>query len=106
MRVIERRFAEQDLTLQVVAREVATSGRQLQRVLAEVRDTSFRDELCRIRMERATELLRAGWCPVKEVAAAVGYRNATQFSKAFRRHQGVTPSSFQDCADADQASAA
>ena len=106
MRVIERRFADENLSLDAVAREVATSGRQLQRVFAEVRKTSFRDELQRVRMLRATELLHAGWCPVKEVAAAVGYRNATQFSKAFRRHHGVTRSSFQYGAEAHRASAA
>jgi AraC-like DNA-binding protein len=101
--VIERRFADEDLSLTAVAAEVATSRRQLQRVLAEVRGTTFRRELHRVRMERAAALLRDARCPIKEVAAAIGHRNATQFSKAFRRQYGVTPASFQD---AQRASAA
>jgi two-component system response regulator YesN len=96
LRVIERRFADEDLSLTAVAADVATSARQLQRVLAEVRGTTFRRELHRVRMERAAEMLRNGRCPIKEVAAATGHRNATQFSKAFRREYGVTPSSFQE----------
>ena len=100
--VIECRFADKDLSLATVAADIATSARQLQRVLVEVRGTSFRRELHRVRMEHAAALLRDGRWPIKEVAAATGYRNATQFSKAFRRWHGVTPSSFQDaqCASA------
>jgi transcriptional regulator GlxA family with amidase domain len=29
------------------------------------------------------------------VAAAVGYRQAAQFAKVFRRHHGAAPSSFR-----------
>jgi AraC-like DNA-binding protein len=29
------------------------------------------------------------------VAGAVGYRQAAQFAKVFRRHYGVSPSSFR-----------
>jgi transcriptional regulator GlxA family with amidase domain len=30
------------------------------------------------------------------VAGAVGYRQAAQFAKAFRRHYGAPPSAFRD----------
>ena len=33
--------------------------------------------------------------PVARVARAVGYRQPAQFSKAFRRHHGVPPSSLR-----------
>ena len=46
-------------------------------------------------MARAAELLRDGSLPVQDVAAAVGYRQAAQFAKAFRRHHGAPPSSFR-----------
>jgi two-component system, response regulator YesN len=104
--VIESRYADHRLSLAAVAAEIATSERQLQRVLAEIRGTSFREELHRVRMQRAALLLREGRCPVKEVAAAIGYRHATQFSKAFSRAHGVTPSSFQDARRAEGARAA
>ena len=54
--------------------------------------TSFRHELQRVRMSHAAELLSAGTLPVASVARAVGYRQAAQFSKAFRRHHGHPPS--------------
>ena len=93
--VIERRYSEEDLSLYTVARTIATSRRQLQRAFAETGGTSFRRELQRIRMGRAAELLRDGSLSVQAVAAAVGYRQAAQFAKAFRRQYGAPPSAFR-----------
>jgi AraC family transcriptional regulator, regulatory protein of adaptative response / methylphosphotriester-DNA alkyltransferase methyltransferase len=95
LEVIARRHGEPDLSLASVAHEIATSRRQLQRALAEVGETSFSRELQRERMRRAAELLVGGSLPVQTVAAAVGYRQAAQFAKVFRRHYGVSPSSFR-----------
>jgi AraC family transcriptional regulator of adaptative response / methylphosphotriester-DNA alkyltransferase methyltransferase len=89
---------EAKLTLDDVARRVATSRRQLQRAFAEAGETSFRTCLQRIRMDRAADLLRNGDAPVNQVASAVGYRQPAQFAKAFRRHHGTPPSSFRDAA--------
>lgn len=88
---IERAYADEDLSLDSVARSIATSRRQLQRVFGE-RQTSFRRELQRVRMTSAAELLRDRDLPVAAVARAVGYRQPAQFSKAFRRHHGYPPS--------------
>jgi transcriptional regulator GlxA family with amidase domain len=87
------------LALDDVARRVATSRRQLQRAFAEAGETSFRSYLHRVRMDRAAALLRDGSASVNEVAAAVGYRQAAQFAKAFRRHHGLLPSAFNSGGD-------
>ena len=91
---IARDYADEGLSLDSVARSIATSRRQLQRVFAEHR-TSFRQELQRARMTRAAELLRDPALPVAAVARAVGYRQPAQFSKAFRRHHGHPPSELR-----------
>ncbi len=84
-----------DLSLDEIARRVASSRRQLQRAYAEIGDTTFRDHLTRVRMEKAAELLRARGLTVREVAHRVGYRQPAQFAKAFRRHLGVAPSDYR-----------
>jgi AraC-like DNA-binding protein len=99
LEVIARRHGDPDLSLARVAREIATSRRQLQRALAEVGGTSFSRELQRARMERAAALLVKGSLPVQVVAGAVGYRQAAQFAKVFRRHHGVSPSTFRRWSD-------
>jgi AraC-like DNA-binding protein len=92
--IVDAEYAS-DLALDDVARRVATSRRQLQRAFAEVGDTTFREHLTRVRMERAAELLRHPGPTVKDVARSVGYRQPAQFAKAFRRHHGVAPSDYR-----------
>jgi AraC family transcriptional regulator of adaptative response / methylphosphotriester-DNA alkyltransferase methyltransferase len=92
--IVERDYAS-DLSLDDIARRVASSRRQLQRAYAEIGHTTFRDHLTRVRMERAAELLATRMFTVREVANRVGYRQPAQFAKAFRRHRGVSPSDYR-----------
>jgi transcriptional regulator GlxA family with amidase domain len=92
--LIARDYA-QDLQLEGVARTLATSRRQLQRAFAEVGNTSFRDELAKVRMHHARTLLAADAIPVRSVAASVGYHQPAQFAKSFRRHHGQAPSMYR-----------
>jgi transcriptional regulator GlxA family with amidase domain len=92
--IVEAEFAS-DLSLDDIARRVASSRRQLQRAYSEIGRTTFREHLTAVRMERAAEMLRTRGLTVREVAHRVGYRQAAQFAKAFRRHHGVAPSDFR-----------
>jgi len=92
--IVEREYAS-DLSLDDIARRVASSRRQLQRAYAEIGKTTFRDHLTRVRMARAAEMLNGRGMTVREVAHRVGYRQPAQFAKAFRRYQGVAPSAFR-----------
>ncbi len=92
--IIERDF-DRVLDLEGVARQIATSRRQLQRAFAEVGGTSFRGYVAEVRMRNALRLLQDGSSPVREVAVSVGYRQPAQFAKAFRRHHGAPPSNFR-----------
>ena len=47
------------------------------------------------RMEKAAELLRGSSLSVLEVAMAVGYGSASQFTAAFRLQYGVTPAAYR-----------
>ena len=84
-----------ELSLDDIARRVASSRRQLQRAYAEIGHTTFREHLTAVRMERAGELLTSRGLTVREVAHRVGYRQPAQFAKAFRRHLGVAPSDYR-----------
>ena len=92
--VVGREYAN-DLSLDEVARKIATSRRQLQRIYLEIGNTTFRDQLTKVRMERAADLLNQNGVTVREVANRVGYRQAAQFAKAFRVHHGMSPSEYR-----------
>jgi len=93
-RIVADEYAA-DLELDEIARRVASSRRQIQRVFAEVGHTTFREHLARVRMDRAAELLAGDGVTVREVAARVGYRQPAQFAKAFRRHVGQAPAAYR-----------
>jgi len=105
MDLIARDYSR-DLQLEGVARELATSRRQLQRAFAEIGRTSFRDELAKVRMHHARALLAADSIPVRSVAASVGYHQPAQFAKSFRRHHGQAPSTYRKQSRMSGASAA
>lgn len=92
--IVESEYAS-DLSLDDIARRVASSRRQLQRAYAEIGNTTFRDHLTAVRMERAAEMLAAGGVTVREVAHRVGYRQPAQFAKAFRRQYDAAPSAYR-----------
>lgn len=106
--IVEAEYAS-DLSLDDIARRVASSRRQLQRAYSEIGETTFREHLTAVRMDRAAELLRIRGLTVRDVAHRVGYRQPAQFAKAFRRHHGIAPSDYRSggrFARADAASAA
>jgi AraC family transcriptional regulator, regulatory protein of adaptative response / methylphosphotriester-DNA alkyltransferase methyltransferase len=92
--VVKRRYRE-PLTLGVVAKALASSPRQIQRVYAQFGSATFRDDLLARRMIAAAELLSQPAIPVGDVARLVGYRQPPHFARTFRRRYGVAPSIFR-----------
>jgi len=92
--IIEAEYAS-ELSLDDIARRIATSRRQLQRAFAEVGDTTFREAVAVVRMRKAAELLQDRRLTVGQVAHRVGYRQQAQFAKAFRRRHGSAPGEYR-----------
>jgi AraC-like DNA-binding protein len=91
---IEQSYDQHWLTVADIAGRIFTSKRQLQRAFAEA-GTSFQATLHAIRMERSAELLVESSLPVSAVAGLVGYRQPTQFAKAFRRYYELAPTQLR-----------
>jgi AraC-like DNA-binding protein len=86
-------------TLDATAERLQMAPRTLQRMLQD-HDTSFKQLLDDMRRDRALALLHDGKLTVAEIAAKVGFAEATGFFRAFRRWTGTTPGS-QRPAEAD-----
>ncbi len=81
-------------TLQVTARLLRTTPRTLHRRLVE-EGTSYKEILEEVRHGLAVEHLRAGRLTIKEIAFLLGYTDTANFRRAFKRWEGVPPSSLQ-----------
>ena len=51
--------------------------------------------LTRLRINAAAQRLRANHDKLKTIAAAAGYESVTAFTRAFRRHMGMTPGEYR-----------
>jgi AraC-like DNA-binding protein len=89
---VNRHYAE-PITLERISREVGLNKVALTGGFRQLFGMSVYNCIQKARMERAYELLRHGARSVAQVAEAVGYQHASNFSTAFHAYYGCTPQS-------------
>ena len=94
-RVLASRMAEGDVSIQMVARALATSTRSLQRRLAEA-GTSYQQVLDTTRRDAAGQYLCNPGLSIGEVAYLLGYSEPAAFHRAFKRWNRMTPQAFRE----------
>jgi AraC-like DNA-binding protein len=81
--------------LPTVARKAGIPVRTLQRRLADA-GLTYSDLVLEIRLNRARELLGDRSRQIDEIASALGYLDAANFTRAFKKHAGMTPSQYRN----------
>ncbi len=71
------------------------SERHMKRMIGKYTGRTFSDNIMRIRMDQARELLERTRLPLNEIARRVGYGEPSGFRQAFRKFFGETPSQFR-----------
>lgn len=82
-------------TQQVAARRLHMTSRTLHRRLSE-EGTSFREILEAVRHTLALEHLKSSHFTMSEVAYRLGYTDLSNFRRAFKRWEGVSPSVYRE----------
>jgi transcriptional regulator GlxA family with amidase domain len=85
------------LTVAQVAHALGCSPRALQRAYAAAH-TSFSEELSRVRLRAAAELLGGQTVSVDVVARLAGFAGGASLAAAFARRYGVTPAQYRAAA--------
>ena len=94
MRYIRNEVAK-NIRVSDVAREIGVSKGTLNNMFRKHMHCTPIDEILRVRMEWAKELLRDTMIPVVEIAEMVGYQTSEYFSRAFTREVGVSPKKYR-----------
>lgn len=81
-------------TLDQVADQLHMSVRTLTRRLND-EQVSFRDLHSQVRLELAKKQLQNTELPIKTICSNAGFSNVSAFSRAFRKHMNISPSSFR-----------
>jgi len=93
-RALRTRLLGGKVSVGEVARMLAIHRRTLNRRM-ETLNTSVHDVAEELRFEVARQLVGSTAMPLIEIAAALGYADASGFTRAFRRWSGSTPSAWR-----------
>jgi AraC-like DNA-binding protein len=83
-------------TISSLARGVALSRSALAGKFRELLGEPPLRYLTRLRIDAAAQRLRSSDDKLSAIAAAVGYESVTAFTRAFRRHMGMTPGEYRE----------
>lgn len=96
MRLMRARLDDPSLRVEALAAEAYLSPVQFRRVFREAYGCAPSEYLMRLRLERACDLLRAeGDYSVSETAEMCGFSSLYYFSRAFKKHMGITPGRYR-----------
>lgn len=84
-----------DATLEGAALAAGMTTQSLSRMYKRLSGATFAQTVHLTRMRRAGELVRSVNVRFFNVAQALGYDNAKNFTRAFRSHYGITPSEYR-----------
>ncbi len=90
-----RELAHQPIRVTDLLRKVPTSRRYLERRFRKLLGRSILDEIRRVHVERASQLLVQTDLPLHSIAERSGFTDAKRFSAVFRQMMGLTPSAYR-----------
>lgn len=94
LQIIRTRYNE-PITLNSVSDELGLSKEYLSRLFRSEMDHNFKSYLTTVRLEKAKELLKETEKDINTIRGLVGYQSPTQFVRAFKAYEGMTPSKYR-----------
>lgn len=85
----------ESLTLTEVAKVFHFNPSYLSTFFASHNPEGFNEYLNKIRVEKASELLRGGEASISEISGMVGYSDHSYFTKVFKKWTGLSPSQYR-----------
>jgi two-component system response regulator YesN len=85
-----------ELALHAVAEAIFVSEFYLSHLFRKEMDTTFSDYVCRIRINKAKEILkRDSDIRIQEIGETVGFNDPNYFAKSFKKLMGISPREYQ-----------
>lgn len=94
LQMIQRRFADPQLTVSAVAAAVGLSESRLYQIFRESLHLSPKQYILGLRIEYAKQLLSTQYSKVYEVALSSGFSNTKHFISAFSKATGMSPKKY------------
>lgn len=94
-RYIDENYSNSDLCLDFICRHVYVNESYLRGVFKKEIGLTISDYITQVRMNKAKELLSKGNIRYSDLSEAVGYNDASYFSKCFKKYFGLTPKEYE-----------
>ncbi len=94
LQIIQTRY-NQAISLEEVADELGLTKEYLSRLFKKEVESNFKSYLTRVRLEKAKGLLKESKKDINHIRDAVGYQSPSQFVRAFKAYEGMTPSKYR-----------
>lgn len=86
---------DQPLTLAQMADTIGVSKSYFSTLFHKILGVSFREHLCRIRVEESKRLLLSSDYSLTHIAVAMGFTDQSHYCKSFKRIVGITPGQYR-----------
>lgn len=83
-------------TLEAAAKAAGLSPNYLSSLFKQITGVSFREQLCRVRVEQSKRLLLSTDYSLDDIAAAVGFSDQSYYCRVFKRIVGLTPGQYRN----------
>nr|WP_321412319.1 AraC family transcriptional regulator [uncultured Carboxylicivirga sp.] len=93
---INQSFQNNDLTLDLVAKETGILQRKITQIINEQFNCNFKTYINRIRINEAKRLLSQTDLNIGEIAFKVGFNNQSHFNRVFKVETQMSPSEYRD----------
>lgn len=93
--LIDERYSDFNISLDLLADYMGVSTSQMSKLFKKKTGISYIEYLTRLRMEKASELLRNSTLSIKEIFCEVGYIDVVNASKKFKAYYNETPSTYR-----------
>ncbi|MFC3747969.1 helix-turn-helix domain-containing protein [Paenibacillus sp. GCM10012306] len=94
-RMINERYGDQNLSLEMLADEMGMSATYIGRVFKQHTFQTILSYIQEVRMNKIRELLTHSDDCIGDIAESAGFTNNPYFYKAFKKHNGVTPAEYR-----------
>ncbi|MDQ0193808.1 AraC family transcriptional regulator [Paenibacillus wynnii] len=94
-RFIDEQYADQNLSLEMLADEMGMSATYIGRVFKQHTFQTILGYIQEVRMTKVRELLIETDDSIGDIAEQTGFANNPYFYKAFKKHNGVTPAEYR-----------
>lgn len=90
-----KEYFKDNIHVEDIANALNISYRSLARRFKNETGITISDQLTKMRIDAAKQLLKDSNMPLYDIAAAVGYENEFYFSKMFKKAEGIPPSKYR-----------